>query len=127
MVRVTLAAAREGLAATLQALLPSVSVHAYPPEVVIPPAVVLVPDDPYMVPSSIGSSARLTVHLRLMAMVGTSDNESALANLEGLLELLYLNPPAGIQMGETARPGVVQVGPSDLLVAEIPAAITTNL
>jgi len=80
------------------------STSAFPPPVVIPPTVVIVPGNPWIAPVNIGrpSTPQVEVTFRLTCIV---------ANLDNL--------PRGWEVGDVSPPSVETIGPSDLLVADV--------
>ena len=119
---------RYALAEALEAT--GLKVHAFPPPTVTPPALVLVPADPYLDPATIGrGTVRLFVRLRLTFLAGLLDNPSSLARIEDAYLQVAAVLPSGFVLGPLSRPGQTQVGPSELLAAdcEITATVTATL
>lgn len=121
----SLAELRNDLISTLDGV--AATLHSFPPELIDPPAIVVVPDDPYIDPKSIGSTTRADVFFRLTILVGISDNESNLDEMETLIAGVYTALPKGYRVGSCSQPKSVQVGASDLLATEIRVATTTDL
>ena len=100
------------------------SVYSSVPETVIPPACIVVPDSPYLETMTIGSSTvRVKVNLTVTAAVAYNNNAAALDNLEQLIISIMQLIPTGYEVGDVQRPTVMQVGASNLLVADL--AIST--
>ena len=100
------------------------SVYSSVPETVIPPACIVVPDSPYLETMTIGSSTvRVKVNLTVTAAVAYNNNAAALDNLEQLVISIMQLIPTGYEVGDVQRPTVMQVGASNLLVADL--AIST--
>jgi len=98
----------------------SASVYAQPPQTVIPPACILVPDEPYLESEMLTStSVRLKINLVITACVAYYDNAASLDNLELLLLAIYAVIPQGYEIGNVSRPTPMQVGSTNLLVADI--------
>lgn len=114
-----LADIREDLADALAGMSSTYWVSPFPPPVVTPPAIIIVPDSPYLEPATIGPREQLRVRYRLTACVAMLDDQAALINLEQLLLDLFANIPAGWQVGVASAPSVETVGPSDLLTADV--------
>jgi hypothetical protein len=125
----SLAQLREDLVSSLDGVFSLVSptLNSFPPELIDPPAIVVVPDDPYVEPKSIGSQTRADVYFRLTLLVGITDNESNLRQMENLIAGTYAALPKGYRAGSCSQPKTVQVGASDLLATEIRVATTTEL
>lgn len=101
------------------ALSGSFSVYNSVPEVITPPAVVLVPNNPYLEPTYLSSNVRLTTRLIAVVFVGLLDNESALDNIEKALVQIYDTVPSNWIVGEASRPSAQTVGINEYLTAEI--------
>jgi len=123
---VTLGTVRQELATAIQAA--GYKVHKYPPATVIPPAVVIVPDEPYLTAEVIGSGGnRWAVNFELIVAVAPLDNEGQLIQLENITVDVVRNLPKGVALGSIQRPSVEQVGPSELLTTRIPVTVRANL
>ena len=110
-VRGTLATALSGVVA---------SVYSSVPEAVIPPAVVIVPDSPYLETSIIGKSqVRVKINFVVTAAVAYNSNAGALDNLEKLIISILAVMPSGYVVGDVQRPTITSVGASNLLVADL--------
>ncbi len=110
-VRGTLATALSGVVA---------SVYSSVPEAVIPPAVVIVPDSPYLETSIIGKSqVRVKINFVVTAAVAYNSNAGALDNLEKLIISILAVMPSGYVVGDVQRPTITSVGASSLLVADL--------
>jgi hypothetical protein len=97
----------------------SFSVYNSIPEIITPPCVVLLADNPYLEPSYIGSTVRLNVRLTAVVFVGMLDNESAQDNIEKALVQIYQTVPSNWIVGEASRPSPTNVGINEFLAAEI--------
>lgn len=96
------------------------SVYSQPPNSVIPPACILVPDEPYLESQMLTSTGvRLKINLVITACVAYYDNAASLDNLELLLLQIYAVIPTGYEIGNVSRPTPMQVGSTSLLVADI--------
>ena len=109
--RGTLATALAGVAA---------SVYSSPPEAVIPPACVIVPDAPYLETTTIGASTvRVKINFVVTAAVAYNNNAGSLDNLEQLIISIMQAMPTGYIVGDVQRPAIQAVGASSLLVADL--------
>jgi hypothetical protein len=89
------------------------------PESVIPPAIVIVPDSPYIEFETISKTViRCKLNFTITVAVSYYSNEAALDNLETLLLSVLAALPANYVVGAVDRPSITQVGASDLLVAD---------
>ena len=82
---------RQELAAHLRTLVPSTwTVYAYPPDAPSIPAVVIIPDSTYLVPSSFGQGGPSVLEARLSLEIVTqrTDTENALDVLEDLRSII---------------------------------------
>jgi hypothetical protein len=109
--RAALANAFSGLAATC---------YASVPESPIPPAIVIVPDSPYMEIVLIGKGAvKVKINFAISAIVASNSNAGSLDNLEKLIIGILAAMPAGYVVGQIEKPTVLEVGQSPMLVADI--------
>jgi hypothetical protein len=110
-VRTPLATALSGVAA---------NVYSFVPENVNPPAIVLVPDNPYIELETINSS---TIHAKLnftvSVAVAYNSNPASLDNIEQLIMSVLAAIPTGYVVSSVERPTVTQVGASTLLIADV--------
>lgn len=114
---------RDALATSLSSV--TASVYSEPPETVIPPACVIVPDEPYLESEFIGNaSVRVKINLVVTAAVAYYSNAGALDNLEKLIIAILAVIPTNYTVGNITRPNITQVGATNLLVADI--SISTN-
>ena len=126
MSTVTVRTVREDLAEVLTDA--GYQAYAYPPAVVQPPSVVILPDEPYLEIETIGSNGtRLIVRLELVVAVQAIDNEGSLDALEKLAVSVLQLLPQGTAVSPLLRPTVEQVGPSDLLTTRIPIEVRAQL
>jgi len=96
------------------------TVYSYVPEAIIPPAVVIVPDSPYLELETLGKSQiRTKINLVISVAVAYNSNPASLDNLEQLIISVLKVIPAGYAVGAVEKPTVTQVGPSNVLVADI--------
>jgi len=110
-VRGALATALAGVAA---------NVYNHVPEAIIPPAVVLVPDAPYLEFDTIGkTSFHCKVNLTISCIVAYNSNPASLDNLEQLIISVVQAIPAGWEVDVVERPAVTEIGASTMLVSDI--------
>jgi hypothetical protein len=118
-VRTTLATAIEGA---------GYKAHRFPPATVMPPAVVIVPDEPYLTAEVISAGGnRWAVAFELIVCVAALDNEAQLIQLENITVDVVRALPRGIELGPIRRPTLEQVGPSELLTTRVPVTVRANL
>ncbi len=112
---------RADLAAQYRAVFAdTVQVYDHPPAAPIPPALVLVPDEPYAEVATISRDpVRLHLRFRLTGLVSPLDAPASLDRLERLLVAAMAATPAGWQAGTVSRPGLTTVGTSELLVSDV--------
>ena len=95
------------------------NVYDHVPEVVLPPAVVVVPDSPYAEIETISKTTiRTKLNYSLTLCVAYHSNAAALDNLEKLWLQVLAALPANYVVGVLEKPSVTQVGASELLVAD---------
>jgi hypothetical protein len=96
------------------------NVYAYVPEAPMVPFVVMVPDSPYLELETIGKAQiRTKINLTISVAVAYNSNPASLDNLEQLVISVLKVIPAGYIVGTVEKPTVTQVGPSNVLVADI--------
>jgi len=115
----TISANVRGTLATALAT-PLASVYTSVPETVIPPAVVIVPDSPYLESTTIGRNVtRVKINMTVSAAVAYNNNAGALDQLEVLIITLIGLMPVGYEVGDVSRPTIISVGASNLLSADL--------
>ena len=113
-----LSAIRTPLATALSGV--TANIFSYVPEQVPTPAVMLVPDSPYMEFDTIGKSTfRAKLNYTITCAVAYNSNPASLDNIEQLITSVVALIPAGYEVSTVERPTVTQVGASTLLVADI--------
>ena len=117
-----LSAVRQPLADALAGV--TANVFAYVPEQVPVPAVLIVPDSPYMEFETIGKSTfRANLNYTISCAVAYNSNPASLDNLEQLITSVVALIPTGYDVSTVERPTVTQVGASNLLVADIRVSV----
>ena len=91
------------------------------PEAPIVPAVMVIPDSPYMELESIGrSNVRVKLNYTITAAVAYLSNPASLDNLEKLvISILSALSASKYELSTVERPSVAQVGTTNLLVSDI--------
>jgi hypothetical protein len=96
------------------------NVYAYVPEAPMVPFVVMVPDSPYLEIETLGKAqVRTKINLVISVAVAYNSNPASLDNLEQLVISVLKVIPTGYTIGAVEKPTVTQVGPSNVLVADI--------
>jgi len=95
------------------------------PEAPIVPAVVIVPDSPYMELETIGrANVRVKLNYTITACVAYFSNAASLDNLEKLtISILSALSASKYELSTVERPSVTQVGTTNLLVSDIRLSI----
>ena len=102
-------------------------VYSFPREQITPPALVLVPSSPYVVPVAIGGlNNRINVRFDLTAIVGAADNQAALANIENLMLAVFDLLPAGASVDQWTQPNVITIGSNEMLTSQITIELVTT-
>jgi hypothetical protein len=102
-------------------------VYSFPREQITPPALVLVPSSPYVVPVGIGGlNNRINVRFDLTAIVGAADNQAALANIETLMLAVFDLLPAGASVDQWTQPNVITIGSNEMLTSQITIELVTT-
>jgi len=118
MTSTILSSVRTPLATALAGV--SANVFSYVPEQIPAPAVVVVPDSPYLEFDTIGkSSFRAKINMTITCCVAYNSNPASLDNIEQLITSVVAVIPAGYDVQVVDRPTVTTVGASNLLVADI--------
>ena len=97
------------------------NVYDHTPEAPIVPAVVIVPDSPYMELETIGrANVRVRLNYTITACVAYLSNPASLDNLEKLvISILSALSASKYELSTVERPSITQVGTTNLLVADI--------
>jgi len=123
---VTIKTIRDELATLLRQS--GVPAYAYPPQTVSPPAIVIVPDEPYIDVEVIGSGGTgVVLRFELIVAVQAIDNEGQLDLIERLTVQTLQLLPQGTVVDAITRPTIESVGPSDLLTVRMPIQIRRTL
>ena len=96
------------------------NVYSFVPETVIPPAVVVVPDSPYLEFETISkSNIRAKINMTITVAVAYNSNPASLDNIEQLIISVLAVIPGGYIVSSVERPTVTTVGASTLLIADV--------
>ena len=96
------------------------NVYSFVPEAVYPPAVVVVPDSPYLELETINKSTIHTkINFTISVAVAYNSNPASLDNIEQLIISVLAVIPVGYIVSSVERPTVTQVGASTLLIADV--------
>jgi hypothetical protein len=114
----TISDTRAALANAFSAL--AANVYGSVPESPIPPAIVVVPNSPYMEVVLIGKAqTKVKLNFAITAIVASNSNAGSLDNLEKLIIGILAAMPAGYVVDVVEKPTVLEVGQSPMLVADI--------
>ena len=91
------------------------------PEAPIVPAVIVIPDSPYMELETIGrANVRVKLNYTITAAVAYLSNPASLDNLEKLtISILSALSASKYELSTVERPTIVQVGTTNLLASDI--------
>ena len=107
----------------IKTVLAGVTANVYDtvPEAPIVPAVMVIPDSPYMELETIGrANVRVKLNYTISAAVAYFSNSASLDNLEKLvISILSALSASKYELSTVERPSVVQVGTTNLLVSDI--------
>jgi hypothetical protein len=96
------------------------NVYAWVPESIIPPAIVCVPDSPYLEFETISkTNIRAKINMTITVAVAYNSNPASLDNIEQLIISVLAVIPVGYIVSSVERPTVTQVGASTLLIADV--------
>ncbi len=109
---------RAALANAFSAL--AANIYSSVPETPLPPAIVVVPNSPYMETVLINdATTKVKINFAISAIVASNSNAGSLDNLEKLIIGILAAMPAGYVVGAVEKPTVLEVGQSPMLVADI--------
>lgn len=109
---------RQPLATAISSV--TANVYSVVPETVIPPAVVVVPDSPYLEFETINKNTiHAKINMTISVAVAYNSNPASLDNIEQLLLSVLAVIPSGYIVSSVDRPTVQQVGASTLLIADV--------
>ena len=113
----------EDIRGAIKTALAGVTANVYDtvPEAPIVPAVMVIPDSPYMELETIGrANIRVKLNYTITAAVAYFSNPASLDNLEKLtISILSALSASKYELSTVERPSVTQVGTTNLLVADI--------
>jgi hypothetical protein len=89
------------------------------PEIIIPPAALILAGDPYLEPIVIGNNKNWYVRLTLEVVSTTYSNPRALTNLEDDIETILALIPTNWIILSVSSPRIRQTNSTDMLSAEI--------
>jgi hypothetical protein len=96
------------------------NVYSFVPETVIPPAVVIVPDSPYLELNTINDDTiHAKINFTISVAVAYNSNPASLDNIEQLIMSVLAVIPTGYIVSSVERPTVTTVGASTLLIADV--------
>jgi hypothetical protein len=95
------------------------SAYDHVPEIIVPPAALILASDPYLEPIVIGNSNNYYVRLTLEIVSSTYSNPSALTNLEDDIETVLGLIPLNFIVLSVSSPKIRSTNSTDLLSAEI--------
>jgi len=95
------------------------SAYDHVPEIIVPPAALILASDPYLEPIVIGNSNNYYVRLTLEIVSSTYSNQSALTNLEDDIETVLGLIPLNFIVLSVSSPRIRSTNSTDLLSAEI--------
>ena len=95
------------------------SAYDHVPEIIIPPAALILAGDPYLKPIVIGNNKNWYVRLTLEVVSTTYSNPSALTNLEDDIETILALIPTNWIILSVSSPRIRQTNSTDMLSAEI--------
>lgn len=101
-------------------------IYPYPPATVLAPSVTVVPDEPYIEPMALGTT-RYKARFLVTVAVNMNDNQASLDNLESLLFAVYTALPSNWTVGESSKPGVLDLGQAKLLTSDLSVEIPTQV
>jgi hypothetical protein len=93
---------------------------SYVPKTVSMPAVIVIPDDPYLTPNRVGSQLSMEIAFVVACVANGNDNEAAVAVCEALAEAVVVSLPDGVRAVRVSRPSLDSIGAQgSVYVAEV--------
>ena len=115
---------RVGLAAAILATVgDGVQVHAFPPETLVPPAIVIRPADPYQAPATAGGVKTAAWAFDIDIILGRWKADKALDAMERAREAVTSALPAGYRWVEFGDIGQIEINKKSYLRATLGVAV----
>lgn len=80
------------------------------PAVPKPPAIVIIPDSPWIVPERVGSNLNYRVRWRVLVVVSPRNNEVATTDIEAAVDVVLANIPATMNVEQVNAPQLQDTG-----------------
>jgi hypothetical protein len=92
----------------------------YVPKTVSMPAVIVIPDDPYLIPNRVGPVLRMEAKYVVVCVAAAHEAEAGVASCEEMAERAILALPDGVTADRVTRPSLDSIGAQgSVYVAEI--------
>jgi hypothetical protein len=109
-------------------------VFSFPPATIQANSVIVVPDDPYMVPSNDSfNTVGFTANFKLIITVPLFDNQGNLIGIEGAVVTMFnalaastANGSLAYNVGTVSQPQVLNAASGDLLTCEMAISLVTS-
>jgi len=80
------------------------------PAVPKPPAIVIIPDSPWIVPERLGSALNYRVRWRVTVVISPRSNEAATTDIEDAVDVVLANIPASMNVEQVNAPQLQDTG-----------------
>jgi len=80
------------------------------PAVPKPPAIVIIPDSPWIVPERLGSALNYRVRWRVTVVISPRSNEAATTDIEDAVDVVLANIPASMNIEQVNAPQLQDTG-----------------
>lgn len=100
--------AREALITALEGN--GIRVYDTMPAVPKPPAIVIIPDSPWIIPERIGSSLNYRVRWRVLVVISPRNNEAATSDIEDAIDVVLANIPSTMNVEQVNTPQLQDTG-----------------
>lgn len=100
--------AREALITALEGN--GIRVYDTMPAVPKPPAIVIIPDSPWIIPERIGSSLNYRVRWRVLVVISPRNNEAATTDIEDAIDVVLANIPSTMNVEQVNTPQLQDTG-----------------
>ena len=100
-------------------------VKEYLPDRITPPVVIVMPNQPYLVPETVGNE--YTMNLEVVCVAQTATNENASEELDSLIESVLNALPAYAGITSVGKPYALTTGNTEFLSANLNVEVTITI
>lgn len=100
-------------------------VKEYLPDRITPPVVIVMPNQPYLTPETVGSE--YTMNLEVVCIAATASNETASEQLDELIESVLNALPAYAGISTVGKPYALATGNAEYLSSNLNVTVTITI